>query len=746
MCASKSFETVEGHYQKRIPLCSCSGKFVSGSEGIPYHNKYNKAVEFPESGAFLTCTHTLKENHISAVDCSETNLLYGVAHRVLVKSKMFLDSRKTGKEPGEVGGATETEISALTEPICLTFDSTENIPEEEAKKNIHETILKMALGWYQDPEANKALIYLGLKEKLKYVTNFTEIEEMIEKAAPRYPESCPVAAKKFVTEVATEIGTEAALSYIMELIQEGTLRPNLKVRFYSHLSFSKNPTTSGLLQLAKLLKNDWLNLQNDTDSPCASKSFRALVLGSSSYAYQFCQKNPSCSEESEYTSLVNEIADIISHSATQTQITPALLHALGNLPHLTSHAVTTIKDILTKGAADSNDLVRILTTFQAFRRNPCQPTLKEATREILQSASNSAEIRMEAYMALIRCVEEDDVTTIKNILLEDPKSSLSGFIASHVSNLRNSQSPSKLFVKNSPLNGFYVPENVTSVHNITGVSKYAEFSLFREQYNLGFSTDGYVIFEGKGPSAKPRFMLFNVTLDLFGKSYNNLQVGLSKRYDPDMRIMLYQGNDEKPCFIKTMLKSYKAADSFLRVHGTTVVMGSDIFGMIKTKLNKKADDAEEDDTGNFRKTFEFVNQEIMMPTLTGLPLTINPHVVSFPMLSKMTHRLNDKGSSTRHKNVSFEYSLLAGVDVRLGKGTPLQVGHSVMFKRHMNYTLNYEVIDSIDSSARNSELKIRLPEQIIASERFTTTRRFYFIRDGEFVRSWDVFQKLHPPT
>lgn len=590
-----------------------------------------------------------------------------------------------------------------------------------------------ALVAYQNGETNKAEVHLRLKEKLKFVTNFTELEDFIEKSAAEVHGSTVKTALDFVRETAIEIGTNAAVSYLVKLISDGNLQDHLKIRFYTHLAFAKSPTQAELVQLAKFLKNESLNLQSHKENSFACKSFRALVLGASAYAYQFCRKSSDCSEKSEYSNLVNEIANILSQPNQKSHITPALLQGLGNLPHLTSQAITIIKDILTKEEAGAHDDVRQLTAFQAFRRDPCQSTLKQVTRDILQSSNHTTETRIEAYVALTRCVQEDDVAAIENIVRMETSSSLSSFIASHMFNTRSSQSPSKFFIQDSPLSRISVPTNVTTVHNISEASKYVEFSLFRPQQNLGFSVDGYVIFQYQGLSPKPRFMLVNMTLDILGKSYNNLQVGFSDRYGPEIKRMSYRR--EEPNLIRSMLNSFKAVDSFYRIHGTTVAMGNDILDTISPNVQGFAD-LDEGGKVDFRKACELLNHEIVIPTLSGLPLTINPQLVTFPMLKAIFK--ND------HSEVNLEYSLLAGLDISLGKGTPVHVRHNMMLKTHSTYALNYELMEKM-GFAVTSEWKVRLPEKVVWSERLTASREI-FMETGEplLIRPSNVVEHVYP--
>lgn len=100
---------------------------------------------------------------------------------------------------------------------------------------------------------------------------------------------------------------------------------------------------------------------------------------------------------------------------------------------------------------------------------------------------------------------------------------MANFIASHVQSIHDSSSPSKLRLK-SHLAAILISEDLQSVKQTQKMSKYLEFSAFNETRNIGMSAMTTLIFKPNNPSEYPQSVDVGLTLDLYGRSYNFLEV------------------------------------------------------------------------------------------------------------------------------------------------------------------------------------------------------------------------------
>ena len=162
-------------------------------------------------------------------------------------------------------------------------------------------------------------------------------------------------------------------------------------------------------------------------------------------------------------------------------------------------------------------------------------------RELLNIFTNQAvdsELRINAYLALMQCANTDILQTVHTTLSEEQINQVGSFIWTHLTNLMETSSPHKqdirLILEDMELAKTFDMDKRKFSRNL-------EWSAFSETINTGaiaeanliWSTDSYV----------PRSASFNFTIDLFGKSFNLLEIG--GRLEGFENIMEKLFNDEK---------------------------------------------------------------------------------------------------------------------------------------------------------------------------------------------------------
>lgn len=134
---------------------------------------------------------------------------------------------------------------------------------------------------------------------------------------------------------------------------------------------------------------------------------------------------------------------------------------------------------------------------------------------IYQNFEENSELRIAAYLQIIRCPDYKTINKIKRVLTFEEVNQVGSYVWSHLTNLAKSAAP-----VNVEIQGLLVDEQLDSKYkmDIRKFSRNFENSLFFDEYNFGVRSDSNLIFGTD--SYMPRMASFNFTIDLFGESIN----------------------------------------------------------------------------------------------------------------------------------------------------------------------------------------------------------------------------------
>ena len=168
---------------------------------------------------------------------------------------------------------------------------------------------------------------------------------------------------------------------------------------------------------------------------------------------------------------------------------------------------------------------------------------KEGLYQFLRSKTLDSEMRIGAYIALMKCPSTEVINTVQALLVNEEVNQgkrnyescptkmkrykltsliVGSFIWTHLTNLQESQShsPDKRLLKRLIGNDFLKNKWNTDARKF---SRYFEASYFSKELNVGTTADGSVIFSQE--SYIPRSARLNLTFEVFGESLNLLEVG-----------------------------------------------------------------------------------------------------------------------------------------------------------------------------------------------------------------------------
>nr|XP_045611544.1 vitellogenin-like isoform X1 [Procambarus clarkii] len=234
-----------------------------------------------------------------------------------------------------------------------------------------------------------------------------------------------------------------------------------------------------------------------------------VTLAAASMVKAYCHDSSLCDNVTSVRTIVQALNNKIqsqcsplSDEDTQNEAL-ASLKVLGNMGLMTpEEATSVIRCMKTEGVLTS---VRVAAA-QAFRQSQCAPSTTEQLIKIAIDSTSNTEVRIAAYLAAIRCVQEGDLETILASLAGSEDTQVRGFILSHLVNLQETNSPHKGHLR-------YLLTNILLPRDFeTDVRKYSrniDVSYFSSSLGAGAGVESNIIYSPG--SFVPRSVDFNLT-------------------------------------------------------------------------------------------------------------------------------------------------------------------------------------------------------------------------------------------
>ena len=140
--------------------------------------------------------------------------------------------------------------------------------------------------------------------------------------------------------------------------------------------------------------------------------------------------------------------------------------------------------------------------------------------KVFNDKEEDSELRIAAYLALMQCPSKSILSTFQSALEKEEVNQVGSFIWSHLTNLMESSSPLKQDIRSILENEYLKKEFDMDKRKF---SRNYEGSFFLEKINTGASVESNLIWSSN--SFIPRSLMANLTVDLFGRSVNILEIG-----------------------------------------------------------------------------------------------------------------------------------------------------------------------------------------------------------------------------
>ena len=140
--------------------------------------------------------------------------------------------------------------------------------------------------------------------------------------------------------------------------------------------------------------------------------------------------------------------------------------------------------------------------------------------KMLRDMDEDSELRIAAYLGVMKCPTPALLEEIKTILASEEVNQVGSFIWTHLTNLMETSSPLKQEIR-----AIIDDEILSQEFNLDQrkFSRNYEGSIFWESLNAGAGYESNLIWSPS--SFLPRSAMLNLTVDMFGKSVNLLEVG-----------------------------------------------------------------------------------------------------------------------------------------------------------------------------------------------------------------------------
>ncbi|KAK1130809.1 hypothetical protein K0M31_018919 [Melipona bicolor] len=245
---------------------------------------------------------------------------------------------------------------------------------------------------------------------------------------------------------------------------------------------------------------------------------RLGYLGVGQVIGKYCQNHP-CENVPEVKQAVHKIREKVGNGKTKTReqenTVVSALKALGNTRFLDDATLQKLAYI----GADKISRNRVRVAAIEALPNRCTMKWKNILFKVLADREEDSEIRIKAYLSLVACPCPHVANQLKEVLDKETVNQVGSFIQSHLRNLRASTDPSKLDAKAhlgqiKPRSKF--PEDIRkfSFNN--------ELSYKIDSLGVGSALESNVIYSQN--SFVPRSTNLNMTVELFGRNFNFLEV------------------------------------------------------------------------------------------------------------------------------------------------------------------------------------------------------------------------------
>uniref|UniRef100_A0A1B6BYM2 Vitellogenin domain-containing protein n=1 Tax=Clastoptera arizonana TaxID=38151 RepID=A0A1B6BYM2_9HEMI len=298
-------------------------------------------------------------------------------------------------------------------------------------------------------------------------------------------------------------GSSESVEAAAELLHSKEFSESGSIKWYLDLNFVKHVSKASIKAVTPLLDG---------------KPPHQAYLGIGALAGKYCRQHD-CEGVQEFQQLLKKLATPILDgckvkSVEEENNVIASLKGLANVQLITDEVAAKLVQCAEDGTVKTRVRSAALSAFTSNK------LLKSSAIKIFKDIEEDAELRIKAYLALVAspCGKVADV--IKETIDKEPINQVGSFIVSHLRNLRATTNPDKEAAKY--FLGEIIP-NKRFPFDIRKFSQNRELSYSLDTLNIGAVGEANTIYSQK--SYLPRYVNLNLTSNIFGHSFNFLEIG-----------------------------------------------------------------------------------------------------------------------------------------------------------------------------------------------------------------------------
>ncbi|XP_076346984.1 LOW QUALITY PROTEIN: uncharacterized protein LOC143245065 [Tachypleus tridentatus] len=494
MYTGRGWSTVNVKKYKNLATCSSRGNSESAVQTSPFSSDM-PGKSLPLLRGTQECEQSFRNNRVDSVQCTESHIFKPFSRHekdAITKSvqKLTFNTERQGSFTGNDYRPTRHD---------LLFDHSYSEPTNQLKeREAVQVMLELCEAAKNDIRPSVPAKFSRLVYKLREL-DYQSLYSIYKRADSICQGNKN--ARQFVVDAIPAVGSTASVRLIKELVTKKEVSDSEANMWLSSLTFLQNPTAEMIGELVDIIDG----------------SYGQAILGVSSLAHTFCRSHEDCGSVPEMKRLVRRlVANLGNKCLAQDSKTVLLsLKAIGNIG-VDEDVVDILHDCYSNPQLD---IETRLAAIKAFRRFSCSIS-RENLLKIYTNYNENTELRIAAYMNVMRCPDLRVINIIKETLEKEVVNQVGSFVWTHLTSIQETSNPIKQDIKDILFNVYLMNKFNTDIRKF---SRYFEGSFFMDSINSGVHVDGDVIFTPE--SYLPRSGMLNLTIDLFGNSLNLFEIG-----------------------------------------------------------------------------------------------------------------------------------------------------------------------------------------------------------------------------
>ncbi|CAL8077850.1 unnamed protein product [Orchesella dallaii] len=492
-------------YKKIKDLTQCTSRQsqLSAIQSVPYSSS-SPIQNIPLLHGNVECMQTIRNRRVESVQCQEEQKFKPFQQRNSGAVTTIAQSLNYVSEHGSQQRRTE-EFGAFIRKGLL-FESEEPTDgEQDNVKRLQQILENLEQASFPQVTPAAPQLFVDLVDELRR-SNERSIRTT-------FDQTFGTTKEQYVMESLPIVGTASSLAILRDLTLQGILPVERTKAWLSALAFIKHPT----LQMIKVV------------TPLLDEPSMEALLGISSLVNSYCKHHSSCNQDivvnavlEKFTSYMGRSCQPESTSAQDVRQMILRLKAIGNagvLPVAEEISKTSVVVKCFKLTTNPTD-IRI-AAIDSLRRMSCNSFDHQELVQVFTNVHENTEVRIKAFLALMRCTNRDTMELVKSVLYTEPVNQVASFVWTYLTNLQETNRPEKQQIRDLVSNEFLKNKFSTDARKF---SRNYEASQYWPDINVGGGIDSNIIFTEE--SFLPKSGMFNLTLQLFGESVNVLEFGV----------------------------------------------------------------------------------------------------------------------------------------------------------------------------------------------------------------------------